>query len=75
MPLFCIPELGILAHLFQFTPCRFSIRDVLHHLDSCRCHDSLLPISAIPLPIYIVQPSAVLFWVFIHKLVDLGRLI
>jgi hypothetical protein len=74
MPLFCIPELGILASL-PVQSMLFSIRDVLHHPDSYRCHDSLLPSSAIPLPVYIVQQSAVLFWVFIHKLAASGRLI
>lgn len=72
--LFCIPELGILASL----PVRsmlFSIRDVLHHPCSCRCHDSLLPGSATSLPEHIVQKSAGLFGVFVHKLVALGRLI
>jgi hypothetical protein len=63
------------SRLFQFNPCCSLVRDVLHHADSFRCHDSLLPSSATPLPQYIVQQSAVLFGVFIHKLAALGRLI
>lgn len=70
---FCFAFLSwVSSHLFQFNSMLFSIRDVLHHPDSFRCHDSLLPSSAIPLPVYIVQQSAVLSRVFIHKRVVFG---
>ena len=72
--LFCIPELGILA-TFQFNPCVFSIRDVLHHPCSCRFRNPLLPGSVGRAPAIYRTTICLPLGVFIHKLVALGRLI